>query len=39
MCCNSDIDTTDAGYGYMQTDMTRDYWHSECIQQFEGVEL
>lgn len=39
MYCKRSIETNDAGWGYMQTDMTRDYYHVECLEQYEGVVL
>ena len=37
--CNSAIDETDAGWGYMQDGLDRTYYHVECIEVNEGITL
>jgi hypothetical protein len=39
MYCTKPIDTSDAGWGYMQDFMERTYYHVECLNMCEGINV
>jgi hypothetical protein len=39
MYCDKPIDTSDAGWGFIQSGYFREHYHTECIQIYEGIEL